>query len=225
MIRRNGYRLLVIVALLALIALLWRWGGPANPVDVATIRSLQVFRQNNPTLTAAAIAVTQMGSAYATVGLALLVAASLLILRQSSRAGLLAATVIGARLLGDLFKDVTNRPRPAFDLHPMVVTHSSSFPSGHASNSMAAFLALALFAAPPRWRRPALGVAIVASIAVGLTRPMLGVHWPSDVLAGWAFGAAIILAVTSIPLARRLLLAPQQQHQIVGGHGATLDQH
>ena len=113
------------------------------------------------------------------------------------RAGLRPAAKLlySFNLLGD-------RSRPAFDLHP-VATHSSSFPSGHAGNSMAVFLAIALIAVPRAHRRAAVIAALVATFLIGLTRPLLGVHWPSDVVAGWAVGAAIALAAAMIADTRR----------------------
>ena len=76
-----------------------------------------------------------------------------------------------------------------------------SFPSGHATNSAAVFCTIAFVAAVFVLRRPlardaAIVLATVLSGAVGLSRLVLGVHWPSDVLAGWALGVAVALGVT-----------------------------
>jgi undecaprenyl-diphosphatase len=76
--------------------------------------------------------------------------------------------------------------------YPVTVS-SMSFPSGHAANTMTSFLAFALILAAARHRRAAIAVAVGASVVVGLTRPLLGVHWPSDVLAGWLVGISWIL--------------------------------
>jgi undecaprenyl-diphosphatase len=139
---------------------------------------------------------------------------------------LLAGTVVGERVIVDGMKLLIDRTRPAFDLHP-VVTHSSSFPSGHSGNSMAVFLAIALIAVPRPQRVPAVITAVLASILVGSTRPYLGVHWPSDVIGGWALGAAIALVVGLI--SDRLkdrpgsAAAAEEQHQIISGHDAALD--
>ncbi len=168
-------------------------GGAANEADVATIRWLAAVRADSPALTIAAVNLTQAGSVFATLGCAALAATWLLVRGQRRAALFLAATVAAERLLVDGVKLIVARPRPSIDAYPLV-THSSSFPSGHAANSMTAFLALALWLAPPRWRTAALTAAVLASLAVGATRPLLGVHWPSDVLAGWLIGALCVAA-------------------------------
>jgi undecaprenyl-diphosphatase len=77
--------------------------------------------------------------------------------------------------------------------------HYQSFPSGHAANSMIVYLALALLAFDdPRHRRWAVAGALLLSFLIGLSRPMLGVHWPSDVVAGWAFGLLWTLLVLGL---------------------------
>ena len=85
------------------------------------------------------------------------------------------------------------RPRPDAHLH-LIGTRTDSFPSGHAASSLLVWVSLALLI--PResgWRWPALAAAGLASLAAGLSRPMLGVHWPSDVVAGWCFGLFWVL--------------------------------
>ena len=102
-----------------------------------------------------------------------------------------AATVLGANLLSEALKLVFQRPRPeSFFGFESPITYS--FPSGHAMVSLVFYLALAEVLAPPG-RRPAARVAAaVLSLAVGFSRVYLGVHYPTDVAAGWA-GAAVCL--------------------------------
>jgi membrane-associated phospholipid phosphatase len=77
--------------------------------------------------------------------------------------------------------------------------HYQSFPSGHAANSMIVYLGLSLLAADdPEHRRWAVAAALLLTFLIGLSRPMLGVHWPSDVVAGWSFGALWLLLVLAI---------------------------
>jgi undecaprenyl-diphosphatase len=73
-----------------------------------------------------------------------------------------------------------------------------AFPSGHSANAMAVWLAVALLAAPERLRVPAVAAALAVALLVGLSRLVLGVHWPSDVAGGWALGAACTLLLVRL---------------------------
>jgi undecaprenyl-diphosphatase len=216
----------LIFALLALCLAAGIMGGIDFAPDVALIHWLEDHRSASPGLTTLAILITQAGSAYGTVGGGLAVAAWLYWRHGPALAALLTGTVLGERVIIDGMKLLIDRTRPAFDLHP-VVTHSSSFPSGHSGNSMAVFLVIALIAVPRPQRVPAVITAVLASVLVGSTRPYLGVHWPSDVVGGWSLGAAIALVVGLI--SDRLkdrpgsAAAAEEQHQIISGHGAPLD--
>ena len=201
-------RALAAIALLLLCVAAGVIGGIDFPPDVSMIHQLEAIRAGSPALTSVAIAITQAGSAYGTIGGGLATAAWLAWRDQRSKAILLGLTVIAERLVIDGMKLLIDRTRPAFDLHP-VVTNSSSFPSGHAGNSMAVFLSIALVAVPRAQRLPAIVLAVLASLLVGSTRPYLGVHWPSDVIGGWALGAAIAILVGSIADARASKTAQQ----------------
>jgi undecaprenyl-diphosphatase len=96
-------------------------------------------------------------------------------------------------------KGVVDRSRPPVALH-LVNESDPSFPSGHATNTTAILVTLALVIALYVLRRPLARVLVVAaafllSSAVGLSRLVLGVHWPSDIVAGWALGTAVALFV------------------------------
>jgi undecaprenyl-diphosphatase len=99
-----------------------------------------------------------------------------------------------------LGKLVVGRSRPPIALH-LVNESDASFPSGHATNTTAILVTLALVLAVYVVRRPLARIipvvaALVLSSAVGVSRLVLGVHWPTDIVAGWALGAAVALAVT-----------------------------
>ena len=105
---------------------------------------------------------------------------------------LMAVTLVG-RGVNSLVKLDVARPRPDLEPH-LMIEHSNSFPSGHAAGSMIFFLTLALLLAHRgSWRRWAAAAAVLVAMLVGLSRIMLGVHWPSDVVGGWAFGALWVL--------------------------------
>ena len=115
----------------------------------------------------------------------------------------LAAIVLVGRGLSEAQKYWIARVRPDLEPH-LVVVKTSSFPSGHATSSMIFYLSLALvLTAGTRWSRPAVAGAILLSLAIGTSRVMLGVHWPSDVIGGWAFGMLWVLV--TLRLAGRLI--------------------
>ena len=117
----------------------------------------------------------------------------LLAVRRAATALFVAASVIGGSTLGVLLKSAFVRPRPDIVTH-LVDVESASFPSGHALNSAMVYLTLgALLARTQSGRRVKaylIGAAILLTLIVGSSRVYLGVHWPSDVVAGWCVGAA-----------------------------------
>ena len=140
---------------------------------------------------------TQLGNVEGLVAILTLAVAFLAAAKRWRDLATLVAIVVSGRVAIELLKLALDRPRPSFTPHPVEV-HSFSFPSGHAGNSMITFLAIALIAAPPRWRGRAVALAVVGSIAIGATRPFLGVHWPSDVVGGWAFGIGWVVALAAL---------------------------
>lgn len=141
--------------------------------------------------------VTALGS-IPVLGLLTLVALGYLLLDRRWRAILLLlVTLPGGLLLNTLLKDAFGRPRPELVARLMEV-QTPSFPSGHAMLSAIGFLTLgALLAAGARRRRHRayiLTMAVLLALLVGLSRVWLGVHWPTDVLAGWCLGAAWAMA-------------------------------
>jgi len=179
---------------LTALALLWlgTMVGGTGPLDLALLRGL--YSGNEPAVRSAALLVTNVGEWQVLVPLTLAGAAWLLFRNHPRAASLLVAIAFIGRALVELQKWGIGRLRPE-DLRHLVPVKSLSFPSAHAANSMILFLSLALLASPKRHRAAAVTLALAATFAVGITRPMLGVHWPSDVVGGWAFGALWALAV------------------------------
>lgn len=117
----------------------------------------------------------------------------LLLIRMRANAVLVIASVGGGMLLSTALKLVFDRTRP--DLVPHAVhVYTASFPSGHAMLSAVTYLTLgALLARVQPDRRVKaylLLIAVLVTLSVGVSRIYLGVHWPTDVLAGWCLGAA-----------------------------------
>lgn len=136
--------------------------------------------------------ITALGS-FSLLGLIVLgVCSYLLLIRLKSEALLIVVSVAGGTILSTVLKWTYSRPRP--DLHVMSTQFTSSFPSGHAMLSAVTFLTLGTLLAKiaPSWRIRLffLGGAIFLTVIVGLSRVYMGVHFPSDVIAGWCVGAA-----------------------------------
>lgn len=185
--------LAMVIAALLLFVVAGLVGGPDNLRDVATIHMLAAERSAHIGLTARAIVITHVGGAPMLAGILLIALAFLAYARQWRSAMSLAAIVLGGRIAVEILKILIDRPRPHFGLYPVEIA-SLSFPSGHSANTMITFLALALILAPARFRAAAVAAAVATSVLIGSTRPLLGVHWPSDVVGGWAFGIAWVVA-------------------------------
>lgn len=129
--------------------------------------------------------------------------AALLAIQARMRALRFGLTVIGGWLLDVLLKALVGRARPVIVPHLMDVT-GHSFPSGHSFNAAVVYTAMALAFAwftPRRCVRASLiTVAVVTSLMVSLTRVWLGVHYPTDVIAGWLGGTGwAFLASATLP--------------------------
>ncbi|MGE0767795.1 MAG: phosphatase PAP2 family protein [Hyphomicrobiaceae bacterium] len=137
--------------------------------------------------------VTALGS-HGILGLIMIAVAGFLALTdRASRAVVILAYVIIGSLVGGLAKLLFARARPDLVPHGVDVM-TLSFPSGHAMQSSIVYLTLAALLAATqtqaRVKAYVLGVAALIVFMVGVSRVYLGVHWPSDVLAGWALGTA-----------------------------------
>lgn len=120
---------------------------------------------------------------------------------KRAEALLLGGSLIGASSINALLKLFLHRPRPEVVPHLAHVS-SASFPSGHAMTSAAVYLTLGVMVAQTqenRWARAyLLCIAVVLVLLIGCSRVFLGVHWPSDVLAGWCFGAIWALCMFAL---------------------------
>jgi undecaprenyl-diphosphatase len=137
--------------------------------------------------------ITSLGSTSVLVFITVAVILYLLINRNARAALFVFIAVAGGQVLSSLLKLGVDRPRPELVPH-LAEVFTPSFPSGHAMLSAVTYLTLGALMARNTAGHAAkayvLGVAIVATALVGASRVYLGVHWPSDVLAGWFAGAA-----------------------------------
>ncbi|MBC8037109.1 MAG: phosphatase PAP2 family protein [Rhizobiales bacterium] len=136
--------------------------------------------------------VTALGS-FAFLGFVFLASVGyLLLVRKRALALLMTVAVIGGTIISTLLKMGFDRPRP--DIPHAVRVFTASFPSGHATLSAVTFLTLGALLtrvnADRRVKVYFMVLAVFLTIIVGLSRVYLGVHYPSDVLAGWSIGAA-----------------------------------
>lgn len=137
--------------------------------------------------------VTRLGDWEVLLALPFLTAGWLLAKRRRKDALFLVAAVLAGRIAILLQKAVLGRVRPD-EFEHLVRVDSFSFPSGHAANATIAYLLLAIvLIADAKRRRFAIIGAVLLSLAIGVSRVLLAVHWPSDVIAGWAFGCLWVL--------------------------------
>ena len=193
---RASTRLPLLIAAIALIVFIIAGltGGPTAGPDVELIRTLGAERAAHPTLTSLAITVTSIGGAPGMIAILVAVIGVLAFQRRWKKAAVFSGVVLGGRVVVEVLKLLVDRPRPSFGPYPVSVS-SLSFPSAHAANSMITFLAIAMLVVPTRYRVVASLAALLLSGIIGVTRPVLGVHWPSDVLGGWAFGIAWVVTL------------------------------
>lgn len=165
-----------------------------NEVDVAVWRWMIEHRSSGAT--AFFRALTTLCNPLTVVVITAVVGGGLLIARRRELTVRLVASVAGAWATATVLKLVVTRQRPPV-AERLITVAEFSFPSGHATQSVALWSSLALVGlalAPPPVRRRLRWVAgagaMVIAALVGLSRLYLGVHWLTDVVAGWAVGAA-----------------------------------
>lgn len=137
--------------------------------------------------------ITSLGSASVLVLITTATIIYFLLARRWATALLIFVAVAGGQVLSSLLKVGIDRPRPELVSH-LVTETSLSFPSGHAMLSAVTYLTLGSLAArflPGRVAKIyVLSLSVLVAVLVGVSRIYLGVHWPSDVLAGWCAGFA-----------------------------------
>lgn len=155
-----------------------------NPMDLSDAWGPEWFQETAAELTA-------LGGYPILILVSIFVVIALLIVRKGSAAFFLLATLISGSVVSTVLKLLFNRPRPDLVEH-LDKTFTSSFPSAHAMVSMIAWLTLAAiavrFVKSRSLRIFVLWGAVIIALMIGMTRVYLGVHWPSDVVAGWAMG-------------------------------------
>jgi undecaprenyl-diphosphatase len=167
-----------------------------------------VHRHSTPGRDAVMTFITDIGHLYGVVPLAVLIVVALLAARRRGNALFFAVAMVGAGTLNTGAKMFFRRTRPDLWLSPSP-EHTYSFPSGHAMGSMAFAAALAVLAWPTRWRWWAIVLGGAFTLLVGFSRVYLGVHFPSDVVAGWSASLAWVLGLSQVAYGRMVKPRPR----------------
>jgi membrane-associated phospholipid phosphatase len=251
---RFGFRsALALIALLAgalpfsaLWLLVQKTWSPLASLDGEVADDLNAVVSGNPVLVDVLRAFTDLGGTGTAVLVLALTATFLRIRRQRRLAAFVVATGLGLAVLVPATKALADRARPVVAEPVITQPENASFPSGHAMTSLVTWGVLVLLALPAVRRRARPWLMLtggVVVLAVGFTRLALGVHFVSDVLAGWALGAAWLIAMTAafrgwqhehVPTAHEPLdplevppdhaprLAPSPQRTVPGGRDGVL---
>jgi undecaprenyl-diphosphatase len=202
------------VGLLLSLGALWLFAGIAedvvhhDPITEFDVTVANLLHQHaSPTITELAKGITLLGSPAVIAPWGLIATVLLLARKEYLMAGGWVAALLGGGLLDGVLKQVFQRPRPAWDA-PIVTAHGFSFPSGHAMASLVAYGMLAYLVwrelGRPRGRVALAGCTLVLVLLIGLTRMYLGVHYFSDVIAGYAAGTVWLTAcITGLEVVRR----------------------
>lgn len=177
-------------------------GDPADPIGPVWLES--TVRD-----------ITALGGTTVITMMTLVTAGYLFMSGKRNAALLVMVSILGAGFLSFAIKAGIERPRPELFPHGTPV-YTASFPSGHATGSAATYLTMgALLARFQRQRRLKIylmSVAVLLTLMIGVSRLYLGVHWPTDVLAGWTLGSCWALMCWTIArqLQRRGAVEPPE---------------
>ncbi len=213
----GGHELAILLVLAGIAAGVWSFAAIATEVREGETRGFDrevLLAMRRPgdlspkggvRVEEAARDITSLGST-SILGLITLAAVSFLALDGKRHMAYFAgASVVGGTIISILLKELFQRPRPEIVPH-LAYASSTSFPSGHSMMSAVTYLTLGALLARSHERKSvkAFSLLVAAGICflVGVTRVYLGVHWPTDVLAGWTAGA--VWALLCWVVARRL---------------------
>lgn len=199
----GSYRLLIRPLIAGLLAALSAWifirtseemlEGDTGAFDMTVLRIAQALRSRHPWVAEVMQDLSGLGSVTVLTLFSVIAVAYLGIVRSRLAALLVAAAILTGSLGVDLLKNGFGRSRPDVAFAQLVAP-GLSFPSGHAAMSAIVFLTIGALLAGTRSRTLEqmyiLGVASLMAVLVGISRVVLGVHWATDVLAGWAIGTA-----------------------------------
>lgn len=198
LLRRHGWTLLLVFA--GLLLPLWAFAELAEEIhrqeaivfDVPVLEYAHGLSRQSLDLFFSVIA--KLGYQWGVVPFDIALVIALTALRRFREASYAAIALGGSGLLNIAAKQFFARERPSL-WESIAPEHNYSFPSGHAMGSMTLAAVLILLCWPTRWRWAAIGLMVPFTVLVGFSRLYLGVHFPSDILAGWAVATAWTVAV------------------------------
>ena len=187
------------IFVMLLIAVTQSW-GPLYSLDNWSVNQLHGVAIQHSAWTQLMRGVSDAGSIYAYGPLFAIIAAVLLLKRRWAEAFIVIATVLANTRVNDMVKLAVGRQRPSLP-SPVDIVPGLSFPSGHAQSAVVAWTLIAWLttgAVSGRWRWLTVSLPVVAILAIGLSRVALGVHYPSDVAAGYALGGAWVAVALAL---------------------------
>lgn len=198
-LRLWGGAALGVFVLLAVVTL----AKAANGEDQSIDDSLNRFALSNSGITSLAKIFADLGEPTVALGVGLLVAVAFYLLKFKNSAYFAALSVVGAYGIATVAKKGVDRHRPVWDsAHTLVAETGQSFPSGHAVGTTALVAVLILAAVPllgsVALRRATATLLVLFAAGMVVSRPILGVHFPTDVLAGAFLGAGWTLVCASV---------------------------
>ena len=203
-LRRERRTLCIILpmALLGLLALVRFVHADLGGTGFDTTVAARLFAatDGSPALSALGRLLDILGGNLVSVVLVLAVTGVLLSRKHRHLAGYVFASALGGVLVSKFVKSIIDRPRPP-TVGTLISESTSSFPSGHATSGITTFVALAvvaLVALRPGVRWWVAVPLATLGVVIGVSRVALGVHWPTDILGGWALGVAWTSAVALV---------------------------
>lgn len=173
-----------------------------------TIFAQAVYSMRDPSMVQFFIWVTQLGSSATVIGLMLIAAIIFVYRKKIPEAVGLLVSIAGSAAVVFILKELIAKPRPMYPI-PAYIETSYSFPSGHATLAIAlyVFLLWTIYdAMPSLWKKLTATSTVVLVLAIGFSRLYLGVHYLSDVVAGYLLGG--IFVVVGIKITRKLREQP-----------------
>lgn len=207
LLRRHGWSLLLAFA--GLLLPLWAFAELADEIheQEAIVFDVPVLQYahglSRASLDFLFATVSKLGYQWGVVPFDIALVLALTALRRFREASFAALALGGSGLLNIAAKQFFARERPSL-WESIAPEHNYSFPSGHAMGSMTLAAVLVLLCWPTRWRWAVIALMVPFTLMVGFSRLYLGVHYPSDILAGWSVATAWVVAVYLLVYGSRL---------------------